>query len=283
MGNRRMTVHRPAGRWTLAFASAIGTSHLKSASPCQDAALCEVVEDMRGNDILLAAASDGAGSAQQSHEGSHFACRYFREWFAGWLLHHELAELDRNAVTEWIGRLQLQMELSAEDEGLKIRDYACTFLGALIGNGKATFLQVGDGAIVVAGRSSTAIFRHIFWPQRGEYENTTNFITEDTAIERLDFQVLDDDIDEVALFTDGIQALVLHYASQTAHSPFFERQLRLLRGEPQTGLSERVSLELAEYLNSERINERTDDDKTLVLASRRAADAVSPHAQESAS
>lgn len=277
-----MMVDRPAGRWTLACASAIGTSHLKSTTPCQDAALCEVVEDMRGNDVLLAAVSDGAGSAKKSHEGSHFACRYFREWFAGWLLHHELAELNGDAVREWIGRLQLLLQLSAEEEQLAIRDYACTFLGALIGNGKAAFFQVGDGAIVVAGRSSPGVFRHIFWPQRGEYENTTNFITEDTAAERLDFQVLDDEIDEISLFTDGIQALVLHYASQTAHSPFFERRLRLLRGEPQTGLSQRVCLELAEYLNSERINERTDDDKTLVLASRRVADTVSSDAQESA-
>jgi predicted ATPase len=55
-----------------------------------------------------------------------------------------------------------------------------------------------------------------------------------------------------------------------------------VRGEPQTGLSQRVCLELAEYLNSERINERTDDDKTLVLASRRVADTVSSDAQESA-
>jgi len=282
MGNRRMMLDRPAGRWTLAFASAIGTSHLKSSTPCQDAALCEVVEDVRGNDVLLAAVSDGAGSAAQSHEGSQFACRYFREWFGTWLLHNELAELTADIVKEWIGRLQLQLQLLAEDQDLKVRDYACTMLAALAGSGKAAFFQVGDGAIVVANRSSPGAFRHVFWPQRGEYENTTNFMTEDTATDVLDFQILDDEIDEIALFTDGIQGLVLHYASQTAHNLFFERRLRVLRSELQTGFSERVSLELAEYLNSERINERTDDDKTLVLASRRAADPVSRDAQESA-
>ena len=74
-------------------------------------------------------------------------------------------------------------------------------------------------------------------------------------------------IDEVALFSDGLQRLALHYQTRTAHAGFFKPMLATLRAAPADAL-ESLSTQLAAYLSSPAVNERTDDDKTLVLATR---------------
>jgi hypothetical protein len=70
-------------------------------------------------------------------------------------------------------------------------------------------------------------------------------------------------VDEVALLTDGLQSLALRFASREAHGPFFEPMFERLRGPEQPSESE-----LAAFLGSGPVNARTDDDKTLVLATR---------------
>jgi len=74
-------------------------------------------------------------------------------------------------------------------------------------------------------------------------------------------------LSEVALFTDGLQNLVLDYKENSPHSPFFDHMLTPLRS---TGAGEQQGLSsaLEDFLKSPRVNERTDDDKTLLLASR---------------
>jgi hypothetical protein len=66
-------------------------------------------------------------------------------------------------------------------------------------------------------------------------------------------------------FTDGIQALALNFAAKCVHVPFFESMLAALREcDDETSLLS----PLISFLSSERVNQRTDDDKTLVLARR---------------
>jgi hypothetical protein len=76
-------------------------------------------------------------------------------------------------------------------------------------------------------------------------------------------------IDEIALLSDGIEPLVLHYASQTVHAPFFNRMFGPVRRSEVIGEDRALSQNLEGYLASPAILERTDDDKTLVLATRR--------------
>src|SRR5207253_127084 len=106
----------------------------------------------------------------------------------------------------------------------------------------------------------------VFWPQSGEYANTTFFLTGQDFEERLAFCVLAQKVEELALFTDGLQPLALHYASRSVHAPFFDPMFKRLHSAPDV-----TSLEgpLQEFLRSKAVNERTDDDKTLILATRR--------------
>jgi hypothetical protein len=68
------------------------------------------------------------------------------------------------------------------------------------------------------------------------------------------------------LFTDGIERLALNFAAIEPHTPFFASMTEpVVKGE-QVGFNVALSRQLAAYLSSDSINERTDDDKTLILA-----------------
>src|SRR5208282_2256447 len=105
----------------------------------------------------------------------------------------------------------------------------------------------------------------IFWPQSGEYANTTCFLTDPHYETEMAFFFEDERVDQVALFTDGLQMLALNYAEKTGHSPFFLPLFQKLADAPS---SEELVEPLNRFLDSPRVNERTDDDKTLVLAVR---------------
>jgi hypothetical protein len=72
---------------------------------------------------------------------------------------------------------------------------------------------------------------------------------------------------EAALLTDGLQTIALNYQQHTAYEPFFKGLFAPLRT-AEEGCSRELSESLAAFLASPRVNEKTDDDKTLVLASR---------------
>jgi hypothetical protein len=176
---------------------------------------------------------------------------------------------------EWLADFAREVDRLAAAEGREARDFACTLLAAIAEPERAAFLQIGDGAIVVGRPMAPDEYACVFWPQRGQYANQTFFATESTASQPLAFERYDELIDEVSLFTDGLQHLVLHEATQTAHAPFFRNVFTPMRGEL-PGRSEGLSAALASFLDSARVNRRTDDDKTLILATRRPSIAGDP-------
>lgn len=258
------------GGWRVSAASAIGTSHLKMATPCQDSHGCRLLHDARGEPILLLVVSDGAGSASRSDEGSALACATLMDCVEDFLARGgRLSAVDRPMAQSWLTQAQRRITSRAEECGATPRDFACTLLAAIIAPDMAAFLQVGDGAMIASDPNGGWAWVH--WPQRGEFANTTFFITEASASEQLAFDMIRMPVHEVAAFSDGIESLVLHYATQSVHAPFFDKIFGPVRALEQEGVDARLSASLERYLQSPAICERTDDDKTLVLASRRAA------------
>src|SRR5262249_11494427 len=102
-------------------------------------------------------------------------------------------------------------------------------------------------------------------PQSGEYANSTNFITANNFDQRLEFVSTHAGFSDVALLTDGLERLALHFDSQTPHAPFFDPFFRALRA---TEDYQVLNEALAKFLASDSVRERSDDDKTLILASR---------------
>lgn len=247
--------------WRLLKESVEGTAHRRLALPCQDScvgvATCPAQEH-----FLVVACSDGAGSAGLSHVGSELACRR--------LLELACEELRRSGPQAWVEPLQVldwyrevHLALWAEAERRQVppHELACTLLAAVVGEESALFAQVGDGAMVVRGEQGYA---PVFWPQQGEYANSTFFITEPDFEQVIQLQGRGR-VDEVALFTDGLQWLALHQASREAHGPFFEPLFAALRSAPDPA---ELAAPLRAFLDSPEVNQRTDDDKTLVLAVR---------------
>jgi hypothetical protein len=78
---------------------------------------------------------------------------------------------------------------------------------------------------------------------------------------------IEGEVKEVSLFTDGIERLVLEFASQTPFAPFFDRMFVPFK-DTLGGRDRRISEQLRVLLESPMVCDKTDDDKTLFLAKR---------------
>lgn len=219
-----------------------------------------------GIEVLVAAVSDGAGTAERSDVGSALVVESFLERFAGaGVMFPDLRMIDRDFVDAWFDDVRDAIGTRAAQDDAEPHDYACTLLGAVVGPDAAAYVQIGDGAIVVS-TSDASGYSWIFWPQHGEYANSTYFITQDGAERMLQFDV-QPAMDEIAMFSDGIERLVLDMAARTVHGPAFRPIFEWLTSIEPDG-SKAPSAGLVAYLGSDHVNRRTDDDKTLVMASR---------------
>jgi protein phosphatase 2C-like protein len=254
--------------WRVAFASAIGTSHQAIGTACQDASGCEVLQ-VNDNTILIAVVSDGAGSAEHSDVGSERAVSAVTNSIRSYFLDEggSFAQLTRADAIRWLQTVQSVLEAEAGEHGHDTKEYACTLLVAIVGTGSAAFMQIGDGAIVVSQGAEDG-FSYVFWPQHGEFANTTNFVISPDAEYALEFEVAPRRIVELAIFSDGLENLLLHHATKTVHEAFFKGIFEPLRNGADVSDTDRLSADLASYLMSPKICGRTDDDKSLILATR---------------
>ncbi len=241
--------------WKLVFGSVSGTSHLDSGLPCQDYSAGIIA-----GTTLIAACADGAGSADLSQLGSQAAVERFLEVADG------NSMPNKEQVETWVHAARERLLEVATAHGTSPRQLACTFLAALVGDGWAAFAQVGDGVIVFDGPEG---YELAFWPDNGEYANTTRFLSEEDYLNHLRVEVIDKQITDLAVLTDGMQMLALDIAGAKAHDRFFGPMFRALRDGPDQVV---MQASLLEFLTSKRVNDRTDDDKTLLLATRIIAD-----------
>lgn len=218
-----------------------------------------------GAEYLVCLVSDGAGSATFGGEGAEQACVIAFESIEASLRNG--VSLDDRTVEGWAINVRRHLYSAAEAHGRSARDYACTLLGALIGPEQFAFFQIGDGAIVATVGEIQGV---VFWPDSGPYANMTYFVTDEDALNNLHVAIGQRDIDEIALFSDGVQRLALSFESQTVHSPFFGPMFNAMR-KRSVAECDALSGQLAAFLGTPQVNERTDDDKTLILATQRYA------------
>jgi hypothetical protein len=227
-----------------------------------------LVPTKRGT-ILVAAICDGAGSAPHSDIGASVASATFVNLVEGYFLKGgTLRRVDQSLAVKWVGETSAAVRQAAHERNRSARDFASTFLAAIIGPHAAVFIQIGDGAIVVSDGLEDD-WSWVFWPSHGEYVNQTVFLVSPDAVEKMGFEFADRRIDAVALFTDGIERLVLNTRSRTVNHAFFDQMLAPVVASQQRGIDRSLSSALATYLSSPVVNDRTSDDKTLVMATRR--------------
>jgi Protein phosphatase 2C len=256
--------------WKLLYGSAIGSSHERAGEPCQDYAHGRVFL-VGTSPVLIVACADGAGSASHAQIGAKLACLTFLHAVSVSLEDGlRVADITQWHILQWYEKARRRLSLEACVCNKDLRDFACTLLTAIVSDDTGIFSQIGDGVIVIREGDC---YQAVFWPQSGEYANTTYFLTGADFGERLTFRSLGQRVDELALLTDGLQPLALHYASRAVHAPFFVPMFQSLR---QNLNAEELEGPLRQFLNSQPVNDRTDDDKTLFLATRRLSTDDSP-------
>lgn len=252
-----------SARWRLIQACAEGTSHQGTGVPCQDSCFSDIIEEGDASALVIAVA-DGAGSSLYGGEGAEHACVAAFDAVARWARHAGLsASPSGDDLSAWAGHIHDGLEAKAQEKGSVSREFACTLLVAVCTTTWSAFLQVGDGAIVVRDAQG---LRPVFWPDAGEYANTTYFVTDARYAEHLMVITGAAPVDDVAVMTDGLQRLALNFVDRSAHAAFFEPLFRALRQQPFNEVPA-VEASLQALLDSPSVNSRTDDDKTLVLAS----------------
>jgi hypothetical protein len=247
--------------WKFLCESVEGTSHLQSAGGCQDSALVRLHKS-ETEEVLILACADGAGSASHAAVGSKLACETIIQEVAVFFdADGRMDKIDAALIQSWLANVHAALQSQAQGLSISIRELASTFLFSVIGPASAAFAQIGDGAIVIL---EDGHYRPVFWPQNGDYPNTTFFITEPEFKDHLQLDFLTRPVDELSMFSDGMQMLALNYNARSAHDPFFVPLFKALRG----GNPDDLHSPMREFLNSKPINDRTDDDKTLILATR---------------
>jgi len=277
--------------WRYCAAAVPGVKHRRADDPCQDAVVCTLTE----GGAFIAALADGAGSATAAEVAARIATTAVVESLKAAIenrpalaavvggeaipmdrARHQLLDGStlRTFVRDAVEIARAEIMDAADASGLSPRDYATTLLVVVIDGERGVAAQIGDGVIVQ--RNEVAGWRWVFWPQHGEYANSTHFLVENDAFVHLQLTELDPEATDLALMSDGLEALALDLAARTAHAPFFDGMMRPLLAEPDHG--ERLALagRLADLLASSRFADRADDDLSLVLATRRPVGTVIP-------
>ncbi|NIJ28186.1 hypothetical protein FHT00_000114 [Sphingomonas insulae] len=211
-------------------------------------------------------ACDGAGSASRGGEGASLVAR--RLSLAAEAHLRTSTDLPSDElVGDWVDSVRDLIAAAAERRGLRPRDFATTLVMVVAMPGRTLTVHVGDGAAV--GRlTDDGRWVSLSWPENGEFASTTFFVTDDVEV-RLRIERTDRDLDRIAVMTDGIERLALDLAGGAPHRPFFQGISEPVAKSAVAGRDGALSRKLAQYLSSDAINARTDDDKTLIVASRR--------------
>jgi hypothetical protein len=251
--------------WSWAGACSIGTSHLRAGVGCDDSAACVELTTQAGS-TLIAVASDGAGSAELSRYGSRMVVRDFCRAAASFVLAGGVADdINESIAGEWVDNIRDRINQAAVRAETKPQVFAATLVAGVVQREQTTIVHVGDGACALRLAGETS-WKAPSWPSQGEYAGTTYFVTDEPEA-RINVVRLQGAVEEIAVFTDGLERLALDFAGTKPFEPFFESMFGAIRSAP-AGRQRQLSRDLRAYLDSNPIVDRTDDDKTLILARR---------------
>ncbi|MEM9136822.1 MAG: PP2C family serine/threonine-protein phosphatase [Cyanobacteria bacterium P01_F01_bin.42] len=267
--------------WKAVTHSAIGTRHIAREMPCQDFGDFQIRDG-----LVFAAVSDGAGSAKFSDLGARLAVQTWIETAMGKLDSMDfssstIAEFDFRPLFEEITSEVLERLTRESESGeYPLRELGCTLLSFIASADWIAAMQIGDGFIVYQAVDSDD-YELVFRPDKGEFINETLFVTSRGAIESLQYSFQTCSPRFICAATDGLEKVAISYQDWTPHRPFFKPFKDCLQLIPEP--SEQYQY-LQTFLESERLNARTDDDKTLLLclADREGVDQESAEHQMSA-
>ena len=252
-------------QWSWVGACSTGSSHFKSGTKCQDYAACIELASAE-NHALLAVVSDGAGSAEFAAVGSHIVVQSFTRCVVErFRTGQSLEVISKELVCEWLDLIRDRLFRAADQLSTKPRELAATLVGAIVCPNRTIICHVGDGACALR-RAGNQHWEVPSWPLHGEYASSTYFVTDDPQ-PNLQFCEAEGEFTDIAVFSDGLERLALDFQNKTAFDRFFDPMFAPLAN-LEAGRNRALSKSLRIFLDSQQVIERTDDDKSLVLARR---------------
>ena len=254
-----MNTSSKISQWRVVAASVGGTSHLKNNQLCQDAHHWQILPD----NVLVAAVADGAGSAVSGKVGAMVAVEAAIENISVKQLTRRT--LDDEQVRSVLNDAIIAAKLAVEDEAAACdkqpQDLATTLIITIATPELAAVVQIGDGMAVAKDRIGNLLA--LTMPDNGEYINATTFLTSPNALDTAQMRIWREAIVNVGVLTDGLQMLALNMAVGEPHKPFFFPLFDFAANADDKGAAKE---QLATFLRSDRITQRTDDDLTLIIA-----------------
>lgn len=162
-----------------AAAKVTGRSHILTGMPCQDA-----VKTRNLRNRACIALADGAGSKRHSKTGANVLVKLMtHEILDGFdRIYARILESKGTLAEEIVGGSIRVLEEKAKRRHRPLSDYACTLLFFACDGNRYVAGHIGDGAIV--GQFGKQLIT-LSEPQNGEYANTTFFVTDFDAVQRL--------------------------------------------------------------------------------------------------
>jgi hypothetical protein len=255
-----MNMSKQIPQWRVVAASVCGTSHLKTQQLCQDAHHWQLLSD----NVLVAAAADGAGSASQGKVGAMIAVETAIENISmKEITRDALAddEIVRSLLSDAILAARKAVEDEAAASNKQLQDLATTLIVVVATPEVVAVAQIGDG--VAVAKDSMGNLLALTMPDNGEYINETTFLTSPGALETAQMKLWREAIVNVGVLTDGLQMLALNMVVGEPHKPFFFPLFDFVANTQDKTVAKE---QLVKFLGSERITQRTDDDLTLIIA-----------------
>jgi serine/threonine protein phosphatase PrpC len=250
--------------WKAVSHSSIGVLHQQNGLPCQDYGNYRPLK----NGVIIGAVADGAGSAKYSDVGARLVVETTLVYLMGRFIQkqrfcqqnfskEEAKEcFDKLLKSRLIGRLKQK----AQQEGYSIQDLACTLLCFVATPSWTAAMQIGDGFLVVQPQNEN--YKLLFSPDKGEFTNETTFVTSANALSDMQVGVIPSPLKFICAATDGLERVALRMSDWTPFAPFFNPLNEYLEETPKPYQDKAY---LVDFLASERLNQKTQDDKTLLL------------------
>jgi len=249
--------------WLAIVSTAIGVDHIQADKPCQDSANYKIVDDR----TIIGVVSDGMGSAKHSDLGSKLAVE---------VIISDLSLLGCDWETQSVNQdfFKLRFERSVENLKLKLKsearkykacldDFACTLLVFVATPSWLAAMQIGDGFIVI--RPKNGRYRLVFQPTKGEFFNETESVTSQNSLQELKFYFKEIELQFICAATDGIENISLDKEKLRGWQPsakfFSPLEEHMLSNDSRY----QKEVDLDKFLNSNKINSSTKDDKALLI------------------
>jgi Protein phosphatase 2C len=215
---------------------------------------------------LIVMISDGAGSAKYSSTGSRIVVKVFGRHLAHFVQSSVASEvITVDMARDWLDDVRDRIFAISDAKGVKPRQFAATLVAAVIFPNHINVFHVGDGSCVVL-RKGGEEWEVTSWPAHGEYASSTYFVTDDPE-PQLRLCSWAGEFTDIAIFSDGLERLALDFLNKNAFSKFFNSISAPLAG-LSPGRARRLSTHLRNFLDSPQVIDRTDDDKSLIVAKR---------------